>query len=333
MNRFLYLLMCMLLITVSCSREKEINEGIRLYNEGLTQSAFVKFREGLLHYSTIKTINAQNLYFSPCAIFSSENILSMLYPEQYSYNFPREVVSVWYDREEDTCVVTDGIVVYLSIQDKESIINNPSQEPIKAVAHATHTYFLSGKELFEYNPKIAQIKKLSSVEFSPPEAFKYYNAYIDIVDDKLIVIAGIAGAYNLWVITKNGEVLISSLKVASWKHAVYDGTLFIIKGSAGNWDVKSINIKTGQEKIIKNFSSLTDIHMTDHGIVINTGEKMYIYLFNDTMYVLPFVYSIKGETRDGMVVDNGSLLIISSEKFFSKIQRIAKDTGCCTVKN
>lgn len=325
--------MCVLLITVSCSREKEISEGIRLYNEGLTQSAFVKFREGLLQYSSIKTINAKNLYFTPFAIFSSENILSMIYPEKYSYNFPREVVSLWYDREEDACAVTDGIVVYLSIHDKEIIINNPSQEPIKAVAHATHTYFLCGKELFMYNVKDAQIKKISSIEFSPPEAFKYYNVYIDVVDDTLIVIAGIAGSYNLWVITKSGDLLIPSVRVASWKHALYDGALFVIKGSAGNWDFKSINIKTRQEKIIKNFSSLIDIHMTEYGTVINTGEKMYIYMYNDTMYVFPFVYSIKGEMRDSMVVDNGSLVIINSEKFFSKIQRIAKDTGCCTVKN
>lgn len=333
MNRLFYLLMCVLLLTFSCSREKEILEGIRLYNERLTQSAFVKFREGLLQYSTIKTINDQNLYFTPFAIFSSENIVSMLYPEQYTYNFPREVISLWYDREEDTCAVTDGIVVYLSINDKESIINNPSQEPIKAVAHVTHTYLLCGKELFVYNIKDEQIKKLSSIEFSPPEAFKYYNAYIDVIDDKLIVIAGIAGVYNLWVITKNGDLLIPSIRVASWKHALHDGTLFVIKGSAGNWDFKSINIKTRQEKIIKNFSSLTDIHMTENGVVINTGEKLYIYLYNNTMYTLPFVYSIKGETRDSMVIDNGSLLIISSKKFFSKIQEIDKDTGCCTVKN
>ncbi len=332
MNRFFYLLLCVLLLTVSCSREKEIDEGIRLYNEGLIQSAFVKFREGLLHYSTIKTVKAQNLYCTPFAIFSSENVLSMLYPEHYSYTFPREVVSLWYDREEDVCAVTDGLVVYLSIHDKESIINNPSQEPIKAVAHGTHTYFLCGKELFLYNTKDEQIKKISSIEFSPPEAFKYYKAYIDVADDKLIVIAGIAGTYNLWVITKSGDLLIPSVRVASWKHALYDGALFVIKGSAGNWDFKSINVKTRQEKIIKNFSNLIDIHMTDHGAVINTGKQMYIYMYNDTMYAFPFVYSIKGETRDSMVVDNGSLVVISSEKFFSKIHEIAKDTGCCTVK-
>ena len=332
MNRFLYLLIFVMMITLSCSREKEIHEGIRLYNEGLTQSAFIKFKEGLLHYSTIKAISAQNLYFSPLAIFSSENLLSLLYPEQHSYNFPREVVSVWYDPQDDVCAVTDGVVVYLSIHGKESIINNPSQEPIKAVAHATNTYFLCGKELFVYDVKKENIKKLSSIEFAPPEAFKYYNAYIDIVDDTLIVIVGIAGAYNLWVITKSGDALISSARVASWKHALHEGLLYVIKGSAGNWDFKSINIKTKQEKVIKNFTSLIDIHMTKHGVVINTGEQLYIYLYNDEMYSLPFIYSIKGETRDSMVVDTGSMAIISSEKFFAKVKKIAKDSGCCIVK-
>lgn len=321
-----------MLLTVSCSREKEIHEGIRLYNEGLTQSAFVKFKEGLLHYSTIKTITAQNLYCTPLAIFSYDNLLSLVYPKQRSYNFPREAVSVWYDPKGDVCAVTDGVVVYLSVHGRESIISNPSQEPVKAVAHETNTYFLCGKELFVYNAEDDQTKKLSSVEFAPPEAFKYYNAYIYIVDDTLIVITGIAGAYNLWVITKSGDALISSLRVASWKHALYNGSLFVIKGSAGNWDFKSINIKTKQEKIIKNFNSLTDIHMTQHGVVINTGDQMYIYLYNDEIYSLPFIYSIKGETRDSMVVDNGSLAVISSEKFFSKVQQIAKDTGCCIVK-
>ena len=332
MNRFLYLLIFVVMITVSCSKEKEIHEGIRLYNEGLTQSAFVKFKEGLLHYSFIKSLSAQNLYYSPLAIFSSENILSLIYPKQHSYSFPREIVSAWYDPQDDVCAVTDGVVVYLSVHGKESIINNPSQEPIKAVAHATNTYFLCGKELFVYNVKDEHIKKLSSIEFAPPEAFKYYNAYIDIVDDTLIVIVGIAGAYNLWAITKNGDALISSVRVASWKHALHEGLLYVIKGSAGNWDFKSINIKSKQEKIIKNFTSLIDIHMTNHGVVINTGEQLYIYLYTDEMYSLPFIYSIKGETRDSMVVDNGSMAIISSEKFFTKVQIIAKDTGCCIVK-
>lgn len=332
MIRFLYLLIFVIMTTVSCSKEKEIYEGIRLYNEGLTQSAFVKFREGLLHYSTIKAIRSQNLYFSPLAIFSLENTISLMHPEQHSYNFPREVVSAWYDPQDDVCAVTDGVVVYLSIHGKESILNNPSQEPIKAVAHATNTYFLCGKELFVYNVKDDHMEKLSAIEFASPEAFKYYNAYIDIVDDKLIVIVGIAGSYNLWVITKNGDADLSSVRVASWKHSLHDGALFVIKGSAGNWEFRSINLKSKQEKIIKNFTTLIDIHMTRHGVVINTGEQLYIYLLNDEIYSLPFMYSIKGETRDSMVVENGSTAIISSEKFFAKILHIAKDTGCCIVK-
>ncbi len=332
MKRLVFLLLCVLLAIISCSREKEISEGIRLYNEGLTQSALVKLREGLISYSAIGTISAQNIYFAPQAIFSFENIVSVMYPEKHSYNFPREVVSVWYNPEEDVCAVTDGVVVYLSIKDKESIINNPSREPIKAVAHATHTYFISGKELFVCDGKNKEIRNFSKTQFSPPEAFKYYNAYIDIVDNMLIVIVGIAGSYNLWVLNTGGEVLLSSVRVSSWKHFLRNGMLFVVKGSAGNWDFKSINIKTKQEKIIKNFTSVTDIHMTEHGVVIHTGQQIYIYVFNDEMYTLPFVYSIKGETRDSLVIDNGVFTIISSQKFFTKVQQVVNDTGCCSVK-
>lgn len=320
-----------MMVMVSCSREKEITEGIRLYNEGLTQSAFVKIKEGLINYSTIKTVSEQNLYFTSHAVFSSENILSVIYPEKHSYNFPREVVSAWYNPDENVCAVTDGFVIYLSNNNKESIINNPSQEPVKAVAHSKNTYLLCGRELYVYSIKDEQVKKFSSIEFAPPEGLKYYNAYIDIVKDTLIVIAGIAGAYNLWVINTSGDALLSQVRVASWKHFLSNDVLFIIKGSAGNWDLRSIDIKTKQEKTIKTFSSITDIHMVLHGIVINTGETMYVYYYNGEIYTFPFVYTVKGETRDSMVVEYGEQLIVSSEKFFTKARQIAQETGCCSV--
>ncbi len=331
MKRFYYLLTCVLMVTVSCSREKEITEGIRLYNEGLTQTAFVKFKEGLINYSTVKVVSAQNLYFTPHAVFSSENLLSVIYPLTHSFNFPREVVSVWYNPDENVCAVTDGLVVYLSISNKEFIINNPSQEPVKAVAHDGKTYFLCGKELYVYTSKDEQVKKFSTIEFYPPEAFKYYNAYINIVDNKLIVIVGIAGVYNLWVINTGGEVLLSQVRVATWKHFLNNDVLFIIKGSAGNWDLRSIDNKTKQEKTIKTFNSITDIHMVRHGIVINTGETMYVYYYTGEIYTFPFAYIVKGETRDNIVVEYGEQLILSSEKFFSKARQIAQETGCCSV--
>ncbi|MCX8123951.1 MAG: hypothetical protein N3F66_07270 [Spirochaetes bacterium] len=330
MKKFIcFLLCCVVILHISCSREKNIDEGIRLYNEGLTQSAYVKFKEGLVQYSQVERIDAKKIYVTPHAIFSSENLLTAIYPHKHDYNFPREVVSVWYNPDEDVCVATDGMVVYLSKNKKESIINNPSQEPIKAVAHAKHTYFLCGKELFIYTATDEQTKKFCTTEFAPPQALKYYNAYIDIVDDKLIVITGIAGTYNLWVLNTKGDVLLSGVRIASWKHFLHNDELYVIKGSAGNWDFKRIHIKTKQEIQIKSFSNVTDIHMTEHGCIINAGEHMYVYLYSQELYVFPFVYSVKGETRTSMVIDNGGLVLCNSEKFFQKIVKIAKSTTCC----
>ena len=324
----------LLLITLSCSRQKTVNEGIELYQEGLYQSAFIKIKDGLIQYSMEKTLDEQSFVCTPYAVFSTETLLTMLYPKKHTYEFPREVVSVWYDPADDVCVVTDGIMVSNFSSDEEIIINNPTTKPIKAVSYCNKDiYLLCGEELYVHSQDDKKIRRLSSIDFPPPETLKYYNGYMHAVNNKLIIIVGIAGMYNAWVLSTEGEILLSRIRIASWKNILKDDMLFVITGSAGHWDLKSISITTKKDRTIKSFTKLQDVHLLNDGIIINNGDGIVVYNYDNTFYAIPFTYSILGGTNEFLLVDGGYNALISGNKFFMMIEKVVIETGCCIIKN
>jgi hypothetical protein len=296
------------LMTTGCSKnpvEKYRND-LEKYPEGnadrevVAESFFKAFGE--------EKPGSETLFFNKRVILNSVNdSIEIVFPEKVKLKIDKSIRgSVEYADTGTEIIVLgnkSGFYVFDIKGDYISSYKTEGKEKIEAVAvSGGSVLFLKDHLLYSYSSADQRAVKFIDGTFSPPYRI-YYKADMIVQGNYLAIITGIAGTYYISVInTETASVKMKNIAASSFEFAFTEDEVICIKGTSGKWSLNRYEYKIKSNEKLTPLGKLSAIYLTQHGYVLEQGDDIIIYDFENNRISVPFDCTVSGRSRNSLIV-------------------------------
>ncbi|MDY6934543.1 MAG: hypothetical protein SVZ03_10025 [Spirochaetota bacterium] len=319
-----YLLyVCLLPLVMSrCTPNSEriLNTGIKRFEQGETAKAITMIEKGIIDSVTIKHFSTTNLSCSNNLIYYRNNdYLKIAYPHEMDIMINNNSINLCYDPVLQRVGLLNGMNADIFNMKgalvKDVPLNQANGKEVKAIALLNDKlYYYCNRRIYFTGLHSNNAGRLVKDRFSPPfSPSLFYLVQLQTNNNKLAIIVGIGGSYNMSVIDlSNSSIMLQNWKISSSKISFQEGYLYCITGSTGNWTLRRISIYTKKRNILLAFNNLIDLELTPSGIIYENNDGLWIMNYSNKRPVrLPFRFKLAGRYLEHLLIrnDNGFYLI------------------------
>ncbi|MCU0845089.1 MAG: hypothetical protein MUC76_09210 [Spirochaetes bacterium] len=322
------------MIAFSCadSGEESLRRAVVLYKKGPSSSTIAGIGNAIL------TMSESGSFKRPFPAESADTLIlrdksgtSIVFPFNRTIDGGEDTAILMASLPDRTvaAAVADGLVLYTGRSGK-SIVHSP-MSPVRAAGRLDEDgiLFLTGNGLFRYSrSKDTAEPFLAGDKFPPPFQGGFYRASLIPSRDRVLVVTGIAGRYNMSLISTTGpSVIFKNRQVASPRLAFTESGVIYVTGTPGAWTVAETSLDGKSTRTLLKLSDLSDIALFPRGILYEENETIRaLPRGTDTPRTLPFGWRLAGQAGFSALVEHDDkLYVLDAAKLFTALRLIEHD--------
>jgi|GEM_PF-6404575 len=295
--------MVAVLLFISCGKDagEKYSGAVERYRSG-EKSALADMEKYLVRAVSRERLDGKDTYCENGLLFSrKDNKLKILYPRRVSITLESADMDRIRSMDEDNLVLCDGLncrIYDSGGSETASIPGGEGKEEITAAAvHGGLVYFLRDKKMFVHDPAAGTNETLTGESFSAPYE-KYYAGRMLFVGDRLCLVLGIAGSYNISIIDlAKRSVPARNIPAASSKVHMDDQFLYYVSGTTGAWSLVRRRIADGKPETLMSLKNLVDLEIVTGAAVLETKTGLSVASTDGKEIKVPFKYGLKGSAN------------------------------------
>ncbi|MBN1495197.1 MAG: hypothetical protein JXA07_00410 [Spirochaetes bacterium] len=308
---FLVIASALLPYGLGCSLdpERRLNKAIDRY-VAKAPDAERDLADTVMEYISIDSIEGENLESNGKIIYSiEENEIEVVYPVEISMTFPGGSEIRQIDMSEAYFAMHDGLKFCIFGEDggllREETVGD-DKNPVRAlVIDGSDLIYYKNSHLYRYRINDMTTSTLIDETFPPPY-LSYYTVQLYAINDRLCILAGIAGSYYFSIVNPSaGSIDLKNLKMSSSKHHAGADAIFYIAGSSGNWELIRFSRGAKNKKTIRKFSDIKDIELTATGCLWENSDGLWAAEYGKEETRVPFTYIIAGKYKGRILLQYG----------------------------
>jgi hypothetical protein len=313
-----------LLVCISCNVDYQanINNAIRKYKSG--DIAALKIIESdLLLKNSVQIYPNHGLVISKeCLYTQSGSNINILYPKELSFENSDVIKPKIISFSDDVlCVYNNNGISILGQNSDEKLYNFQIKNfSIKGLL-ATNNGFLyfQNFKIYSFNLKNKTNSVLFTDEFRPPYE-KFYNASFYKADQKLFIIIGSAGLYNLNIVDLNSKnVSLKNFQISSSKiHIKNDQFIYVKTNSQGKYEIRSYIFNSKKAILLNTLSSIADIELFDSEYFALKNNKLLICEYDNECPPISLNYNLIGKVLNYAVIQYLDKIFLVNSSALSK---------------
>jgi len=308
---FLVIASALLSCSPGCSLdpERRLNKAIDRY-VAKAPGAERDLADTVMEYISIDSIEGENLESNGKIIYSiEESEIELVYPVDISMIFPGGTEIRQVDMSQEYFAMHDGLKFCIFGEDgdllREETVGD-EKNPVRAlVIDDGDLIYYKNSYLYRYRINDMTSSTLIDETFPPPYV-SYYTVQLYGINDRLCILAGIAGSYYFSIVNPStGSIDLKNLKMSSSKHHTGADAIFYIAGSSGNWELIRFSRSAKNKKTIRKFSDIRDIELTPTGCLWENGDGLWVAEYGKEETRVPFAYLIAGKYKGRILLQYG----------------------------
>lgn len=297
----------LLLIIPSCGKSpfEKYQQGIETFLKGNLDR--VSLEELFFKAFGIEKAGAETLFFNKRVILNSSNeSIEIVFPDEVKLKIDDSIKgNIEYADTGDEIIVLGNkgsFYIFNKKGEYEACYKVNGKEKIDAIAASGKSvFFLMNHEIYSYNPETGKADKIVEGTFPPPYRI-YYKADMIVQGNYLAVITGIAGSYYISIInTDTATVKMKNIAASSFEFAFTEDEVICIKGSSGKWSLNRYEYKLKNREKLTPVGKLSAIFLTQYGYIVEEGDDLTIYDFDNNSVDVPFDCFISGRSRNSLI--------------------------------
>ncbi len=306
LKKFIYIFLFLLIIP-SCGKSpvEKYQKAVEAFHEGTLDR--VSLERFFFKAFGIEKSGAETLFFNKRVILnSSDEAIEIVFPEEVKLKIENSIKGniEYADTGEEIIVLGNKDSFYIFNKEGGFIASHKvnEKEKIDAIAASGKSvFFLMNHEVYSYNWETEKAARLVEDTFPPPYKI-YFKADMIVQGDYLALITGIAGSYYISIInTDTASVKMKNIAASSFEFALTEDEVICIKGSSGKWSLNMYEYKLKNREKLTPIGKLSGIFLTQHGYIVQDGDDLTIYDFNNNSVDIPFNCSISGRSRNSLI--------------------------------
>ncbi len=306
LEKFIYIFLFLLIIP-SCGKSpvEKYQKAIEAFQEGTLDR--VSLERSFFKAFGIEKPGAETLFFNKRVILNnSDEAIEIVFPEKVKLKIENSIKGniEYADSDREIIVLGNKDSFYVFNKEGELIASHKvnEKEKIDAIAASGESvFFLMQHEVYSYNWETGKAAKLVEGTFPPPYKI-YFKADMIVQGNYLALITGIAGSYYISIInTDTASVKMKNIEASSFEFAFTEDEVICIKGSSGKWSLNRYEYKLKNREKLTPIGKLSGIFLTQHGYIVQEGDDLTIYDFDNNSLDVPFNCSISGRSRNSLI--------------------------------
>lgn len=305
-KKFIYIFLFLLIIS-SCGKSpvEKYQKAIAAYQEGTLDR--VSLERSFFKAFGIEKPGAETLFFNKRVILNnSDEAIEIVFPEKVKLKIENSIKGniEYADTDREIIVLGNKDSFYVFNKEGKLIASHKvnEKEKIDAIAASGESvFFLMQHEVYSYKWETGKAVKLVEGTFPPPYKI-YFKADMIAQGNYLALITGIAGSYYISIInTDIASVKMKNIAASSFEFAFTEDEVICIKGSSGKWSLNRYEYKLKNREKLTPIGKLSGIFFTQHGYIVQEGDDLTIYDFDNNSVDVPFNCSISGRSRNSLI--------------------------------
>ncbi len=339
--KVIYTLVIAVLVTACAkSPEEKYLQSIENYKSEKSNEVKKEITKNLFNFISIYKFKASEEYsaFSNTIYVKQKNIGKFVTVDGNSYTVNYYVKYADYDLKNNLLAFSDGVNLEL-ISFKRENAETENFEPKKLFSFIMGNeknnitslnisgnrvlYVLKGSLNFIDIETMVNDKLFPKKKMEPPYKKNAFNTNIFVRDNKIAVILGNAGLYNLYMYNlDDGSSVINGKKIST-PVLYFDSTVCqYLEGTSGEWVISRYDYLSKKAIIVKKITSLQKISYSGEVVFYSTGEAGFI---EDSAFTKSLVspYKIKNIFNKHLIIQRGKTLhIVETNQYFKEIEKI-----------
>lgn len=305
-KKIIYIFLLTLIIP-SCGKSpvEKYHKAIESYLEGNLDRGSLEV--SFFRAFGIEKSGSETLFFNKRVILnSSDESIEIVFPEKIKLKIEDSIKGniEYADTGEEIIVLGNKASFYIFNKDGKYVASYKvnEKEKIDAIAASGKAvFFLMNHEVYSFNWETGISDKLVEGTFPPPYKI-YFKADMIVQGNYLALITGIAGSYYISIInTETASVKMKNIAASSFEFAFTEDEVICIKGSSGKWSLNRYEYKLKSREKLTPIGKLSGIFLTQHGYIVQDGDDLTIYDFDNNSVDVPFDCSISGRSRNSLI--------------------------------
>jgi hypothetical protein len=302
-NTRLFMAVTTLLLAVlslfSCSKnpDREIDEAIAGYAAGDSGS---KTRlEGLILKASAKQEFSGEVESDGEMIWKSGGgDVKVVWPREATFTLMSENMNTMRCADAERVAFSDGLQIFI-FDWKGNMLKyftaGDEKKRVMALALSEGTIYYF-RQNSVWSSGVDSPEKAAALEgsFSAPYS-KFYNAALFARGNRLGLLLGVAGSYNLNIMDmRTGRTVISNIRLAASRFCMTGDRLTYISGSTGSWSLNGMSLETKKKDVYRVFRDLADVEMVPGMVMVEDGRGLWMSPPENTPRSVCFAFSLSG---------------------------------------
>ncbi|OPZ38836.1 MAG: hypothetical protein BWY96_00794 [Spirochaetes bacterium ADurb.BinA120] len=324
-------LVCVVVASCSDDGRKALERALSRYEKSTPASTIADIGGAVIAMALVESFDEPYpIESGNSLVFRSGKKLSVVFPFRRTIEAGEDAVLLSAESTKRTLTVAgaEGLMIYSG---RAAAVTVPNPEgPVRAACRLDDdtVLFLAGRSLYRYSPSSGGTTPfLKGENFSPPFRGDFYRAELKRMQGRAIVIAGIAGRYNMSIVsTAPPSIILANRAIASPRIAITDRGFRCVTGAPGLRTVTEFSPDGRVLGEIARPGRISDIALFSAGMFYEDNEAIQALPDgSSSARALPFGWRLAGQADNILMIEHaGKLHALDPDRLFAALELIER---------